>query len=163
MAQNSDTTNPKEPKPAQQAGAKTVTKQAKTARGTETIRVQVPKGMPKSHISVLVGGELAEPVHGFVEFLRERAIVGLAIGFVVATQVQGVVKQLIASFLDPLSQLLFGAKLSSQEFVAHLGSHETKFLWGSFIYTLIQFFVVVITIYAIVKFFKLDKLDKPKK
>jgi large-conductance mechanosensitive channel len=163
----------KKPKPRKQsadktakakaARAQTVTKTAKTERGTETIRVQVPKGMPKSRISVMVGQEISEPVHGFVEFLRERAIVGLAVGFVVATQVQGVVKQLIASFMDPLSKLLFGGKLSTQTFTWHFHEHSADFAWGMFIYTLIDFFVVVVTIYIIIKLFKLDKLDKPKK
>lgn len=129
----------------------------------KTVQVEVPKGMPKSHISALLNDELAEPVHGFVEFLRERAIVGLAVGFVVATQVQGVIKQLIASFLDPLSQLLFGGQLSKQTFTLHFHSHSAHFGWGMFIFTLIDFFVVVVAIYAIIKLFNLDKLDKPKK
>jgi large-conductance mechanosensitive channel len=135
----------------------------KSSRRSDIIRVRVPKGIPKSHISVLVNQDLAEPVHGFVDFLRERAIVGLAVGFVVATQVQGVIKQLIASFLDPFSQLLFGSKLSNQVATWHLHSHSAEFAWGMFIFTLIDFFVVVLAIYIIIKIFKLDKLDKPKK
>ena len=151
---------PKTTKSSTKSAPKTITKSTETPRGTETIKVQVPKGMPQSHISVLVNHEFAQPVHGFVEFLRERAIVGLAVGFVVATQVQGVVKQLIGSFLDPLSKLLFGSQLSSQTFTWHFRGRAADFGWGQFVYTLIDFFVVVVTIYALIKLFKLDKLDK---
>ena len=32
--------------------------------------------------------------------------------------------------------------------------------WGAFVYTLIEFFLVLLTLYALVKLFKLDKLRK---
>lgn len=129
----------------------------------KTVQVEVPQGMPKSHISALLNEELSEPVHGFVEFFRERAVVGLAVGYVVAIQSQGVIKQLIASFLDPLSKLIFGSTLSTQTATWRFHGRAADFSWGLFVYTLIDFLVIMVAIYAIVKIFKLDKLDKPKK
>ena len=100
---------------------------------------------------------------GFTDFLRQNAIVGLAVGFVVGTQVQGVVKQLIASFIDPLTALLFGGvELSSRTFTLHLGHQYAKFGWGALVYILIDFLFVLAVIYGIIKLFQLDKLDKPK-
>src|SRR5579863_4219878 len=58
--------------------------------------------------SELLNESLGKQVGGFVNFLREHAIVGLAVGFVLATQVQSVVKQLINSFIEPLFQLITG-------------------------------------------------------
>jgi large-conductance mechanosensitive channel len=132
-----------------------------------TVKITEPKGTSRRRqpkITVLVNPEAAvkQQVGGFIDFLRERAIVGLAIGFVIATQVQGVVKQLIASFLDPLTQLLFATKLSERTFTWHWHGRSANFRWGAFIYALVDFFVVVITIYAVIKLFKLDKLDKKK-
>ena len=103
------------------------------------------------------------PVSGFTDFLRQNAIVGLAVGFVIGTQVQTLVKQLIASFIDPLTALLFGGvALSSRIFTLHLGRQSANFGWGALVYALIDFLFVLAVIYGIIKLFQLDKLDKPK-
>lgn len=135
----------------------------KAKTSSQTVEIKTKKGR-KPRVTVLVDPEdvFKSQVSGFVSFLRERAIVGLAVGFVVATQVQGVVKQLIASFLDPLSTLLFGTKLSTQTFTLHLHSRSADFGWGAFVYSLVTFLLIVASIYAIIKLFKLDKLDAPK-
>ena len=100
---------------------------------------------------------------GFIGFIRENAVVGLAVGFVIGAQVQSVVKQLIASFVDPLFQLLFGKALSQRTAVFHLNGHTADFAWGSFAYVLIDFLFVLLAVYLIIKILKLDKLDKPNK
>ena len=107
--------------------------------------------------------KVSHTASGFVRFLRENAIVGLAIGFVVGAQVQNVVKQLITSFIDPLSQLLFGQALSDRTFTMHFNDHTATFGWGTFANVLVNFLFVLVVIYIIIKFLKLDKLDKPKK
>ncbi len=108
-----------------------------------------------------VSGKVTGPVAEFVAFIRERAVVGLAVGFVVATQVQAVVKQFIVSFVDPLFQLFGGKSLNEQKFTLHLNGHQADFIWGGLVYALLNFIVIVLTIYVVVKVFKLDKLDKP--
>lgn len=102
------------------------------------------------------------PVNGFVEFLRERAVVGLAVAFVLGTQVQTVVKQLIASFVDPMFQLLFSGNkaLSTRTFTLHFDGRHANFGWGALAYTLIDFIFVAFAVYAVIKLFQLDKLDK---
>jgi large-conductance mechanosensitive channel len=104
-----------------------------------------------------------KPVSGFVEFIREHAIVGLAIGFVLGTQVQAVVKQIISSFIDPLFVLIFpGNKtLSARTFTLHLDGRSANFGWGAVVFALIDFIFIAFAVYAIIKLFKLDKLDKP--
>lgn len=108
-------------------------------------------------------GQDINPVGGFVDFLREHAVVGLAIGFVIGTQVQTVVKQLVASFIDPLFQLLFGKALSQRTFTLHWHTRAANFGWGAFVYGLLDFVFVLAAIYAIVALLKLDRLDQPKK
>lgn len=103
------------------------------------------------------------PVNGFVGFLRENAVVGLAVGFVIGAQVQAVVKQLITSFIDPLFTLIFGQSLSQRTLTIHLNGKSAEFSWGSFAYVLIDFLFVLLAVYLIIKILKLDKLDKPKK
>jgi large conductance mechanosensitive channel protein len=114
----------------------------------------------KPNISVIVNSEL-NPVNGFVDFLREHAVVGLAIGFVIGTQVQSLVKQLVASFIDPIFQLFFGKALSSRNLTLHYSGRSAQFPWGAFVYGLLDFLFVIAAIYILVKVLKLDKLDKP--
>lgn len=144
--------------------AKKVTVASKKDKNhVETIEIKSSKSGHRPKITVLVDSEeaLERQVHGFVGFLRERAIVALAVGFVVATQAQNLIKQLLASFLDPLTKIFFGSRLSDQTFTWTYHGRSQNFAWGEFVYVLINFFVVILTLYIIIKLFKLDKLDKP--
>ncbi len=102
------------------------------------------------------------PVGGFLNFLREHTVVSLAVGFAIATQAQTVIKQLIASFIDPLYGLLFSQKLSAKAVTLHFHGRSQAFTWGAFVYTFIDFLFVLIAIYAVIKMFSLDKLDMVK-
>jgi large conductance mechanosensitive channel len=129
-----------------------------------TIRLEQPRSnrQPKQSVAVVVAQEV-NPVGGFVNFIREHAVVSLAVGFAIATQAQTLIKQLIASFVDPLYALLFnGQKLTGQTFAVHFHDRESLFAWGAFVSTLINFLFVLLAIYILIKIFKLDKLDKPK-
>jgi len=102
-----------------------------------------------------------EQVGGFIDFIREHAIVGVAIGFVVGTQAQSVVKQLIDSFITPgIDLLIGGASLDKRLFHLSLFHNTQQFYWGKMILVLVNLLVVLATIYIIVKAFSLDKLDK---
>lgn len=141
----------------------TETKVVTTASG---VRISTPQGKNRRQpkISVIVAQDIPNPVSGFIGFLREHAIVTLAVGFVLATQVQAVIKQLIASFIDPLFKLIFpGDKtLSARTFTLHFHGRQASFGWGAVAYAVIDFLFVAGTVYAIIKILKLDKLDKPK-
>jgi large-conductance mechanosensitive channel len=99
------------------------------------------------------------PVGNFVDFLREHAVVGLIIGFVIGGQVQTLVKQLIQSFLDPFTKLIFGTALSQRTFTLHFRQSYANFTWGAMVYTLIIFLFVVVVMYWAIKILKLDKLQ----
>lgn len=100
------------------------------------------------------------PKTGFVAFLREKAIVGLAIGFVIGTQVQGVVKGFIADFINPFFQLVIPGNqtLSQRQWVLY----GAEFKWGDMVFQLLDFLFIVFIIYTVMKLLKLDKLDKKK-
>lgn len=116
----------------------------------------------KAKVTRLVSSDI-NPANGFIGFLRENAVVGLAVAFVIGAQVQVLVKQLIASFIDPLSQLIFGQALSQRSLALHYHGRTADFSWGSFVYALMDFLFILLVIYLIIKILKLDKLDKPKK
>jgi|SRR5579884_667069 len=101
------------------------------------------------------------PVGGFLNFLREHTVVTLAVGFAIATQAQAVIKQLIASFIDPLFGLVLnGQKLSTKTFTLQFHGRSEVFSWGAFVYAIIDFLFVLLAIYLIIKVFNLDKLEK---
>lgn len=128
------------------------------------LRMESPQSNrhPKHNPAVTVIQEV-NPVGGFVAFLRDYAVVGLAVGFVIGLQAQNLVKQLVNSFIDPAFQLLFGQALSQRAFMLEWHGRTASFTWGAFIYGLLNFLFVLAAIYALVKIFNLDKLDKPKK
>lgn len=138
--------------------------QAQIVTSGSTIRIEQPKSsrQQKPNVTVVMAQEL-NPVGGFLAFLREHAIVGLAVGFAIATQVQAVVKQLIASFINPLYGLLFnGQQLSDRTATFQWHGRSEQFGWGAFVYALIDFLFVVAIIYLAIRVFHLDNLDKPK-
>jgi large-conductance mechanosensitive channel len=127
------------------------------------IRFEVPTST-RQRPKVIASPDLSDihPVSGFLEFLREHSVVSLAIAFVIGLQSQTLVKQLVASFIDPLFKLLFGQALSLRTFTLHFHGRTANFSWGSFAYGLLNFLFVLGAVYAIVKILNLDKLDKSK-
>ncbi len=117
------------------------------------------KSSNNSKIVVSVASDIS-PVSNFLGFLREHAVVGLIIGFVIGNQVQTLVKQLVQSFLDPLTRLLFGTALSQRTFLLHFRGREASFGWGALVYALVIFLLVLITMYLVIRFLQLDKLEK---
>jgi large-conductance mechanosensitive channel len=142
--------------------AKRKTEQSTTqaVTGGSAIRFEQPRSSRQHHPIVVVSPDI-HPVSGFLDFLREHAVVSLAIAFVIGLQSQTLVKQLVTSFIDPLFKLLFGQALSQRTFTLHWHDRAANFGWGAFVYGLLDFLFVLAAVYAIVKILKLDKLDKP--
>lgn len=139
--------------------------QTKIVTTGSTLRIETPKSsrQHKPNVAVTVVQEI-NPASGFLNWLRQNAVIGLAVGFVVGTQMQVVVKQLIDSFINPLFQLFFGGQQLNQRTVyLHFNGHTQPFTWGAFVSALINFLFILLTIYIIIKFLSLDKFDKPKK
>lgn len=119
------------------------------------------KHLDSDSAAKLLDEVVRRPVHGFANFLRAHAIVGLAIGFVLGTQVTLLATSLINSFLSPFLQLLTGKQgLKAQTFTLHFNGNSAVFHWGSFVFALIDFLFVVAVLYVIIKVLRLEKLDK---
>ncbi len=104
---------------------------------------------------------------GFVAFIREQGVVGLAVGFILGVAAKGVVDSLVANIINPIIGVLYknGGQLADKFWcIKHStgGVCVTKMGYGSFLNTLINFLVVAGVVYFIVKGLKLDRLDKPK-
>ena len=141
----------------------TTTPAAKAIAGSSTLRLKEANTRDRTprqnHLTVIFPDEL---VGGFFDFLRSHAIVSLAVGFVIATQVQAVVKQLVSSFITPTFQVFFKGALLKDSWNWHFKGHVVSYNWGIFANDLLDFLFVLIAIYLLIRFFKLEKLDKPK-
>jgi large conductance mechanosensitive channel len=96
---------------------------------------------------------------GFMEFVREQGVVGLAVGFILGGAVAKMVTAVVTDLINPLIGLALG-KLDLKSYYFMAGS--AKFMWGDFLSVLIDFLVIAMVVYFGVKWLKLDKLDKKK-
>ena len=101
---------------------------------------------------------------GFVNFIREQGVVGMAVGLAIGTAAGDTVKKMVTAFIDPLVQLIVGSQkgLQAASFTVEIAGRKAEFLYGAFVSSLITLLAVAFVVYAIVHFFKLDKLDKKK-
>lgn len=96
---------------------------------------------------------------GFIDFIRERGVVGLAVGFILGGAVSKMVTALINDIINPLVGLLIG-RLNLKSSYLTIGT--TKLMWGDFVSVTIDFIIISFVVYFGVKWLKLDKLDKKK-
>ena len=105
-------------------------------------------------------------LQGFVNFVREQGVVGLAVGFILGVAAKGVVDSLVNNIVNPIVGVLYGGggQLVDKYWCLKSvgGACTNKMGYGAFINTLINFVIVAGVVYFIVKKLKLDKLDKPK-
>ena len=101
---------------------------------------------------------------GFINFIREQGVVGMAVGLAIGTAAGDTVKKLVTAFIDPLVQLVVGSQqgLQSASFTVEVAGRRGEFLYGAFVSSLITLIAVAFVVYAIIHFLKLDKLDKKK-
>jgi large conductance mechanosensitive channel len=96
--------------------------------------------------------------------LREQGVVGVGIGLVLGIQVKAVVDVIMASFVNPVTELLLPGQesLSRQTATLTLGNQSVVIGWGAIVYSLFTFVMVAVIVYAGFKLLKLDKLTKKK-
>lgn len=105
-------------------------------------------------------------IGGFVNFIREKGVVGLAVGLALGTAATGVVTQIVNAVITPTVSLLIGERgLQGLNFVAKRAADGTPvvtYAVGDLIDALIKFLAVAAVIYFVVMGLKLDRLDKKK-
>lgn len=98
---------------------------------------------------------------GFLNFVREQGVVGLAVGFILGGAVSEVVASLVDDIINPIIGILMGGAEGLRDVSTTVGS--VQLTWGNFVTALIDFLVVALVVYYGVKWIGLDKLDKKKK
>ncbi len=101
---------------------------------------------------------------GFMNFIREQGVVGLAVGLAIGTAAGATVKTLVEGFISPIVQFIIGSTAGLEAAVWHvdLWGRTADFKWGAFVSSAITLLATAFVIYLIIHGLKLDKLDKKK-
>lgn len=109
---------------------------------------------------------IGKQVGGFMDFVREQGVVGLAVGLSIGTAATIFVKSIVDNLINPLLGAILpgGSDLASKFYCLEKSGNEcsVKLGWGLVASNLISFLAVAAVIYFVVKGLKLDKLDKKK-
>lgn len=106
-------------------------------------------------------------LRGFVNFIRQQGVVGLAVGLAIGTAAGASVKQIVDGFINPIVGFLIGrVELASLSWTLIQPNEEglggLVISWGAIVSSLITLIATAAVIYWIVIAAKLDKLDKKK-
>jgi large conductance mechanosensitive channel len=107
----------------------------------------------------------AKHAKGFVDFVREQGVVGLAVGLAIGASAGEAVKAIVVNFINPIvGYLVGGVSLDKQIWNTGLsrGGNDLEFGWGAIIGAVITLVATAFVVYQIVHIAKLDRLDKKK-
>lgn len=104
---------------------------------------------------------------GFITFVREQGVVGMAVGLAIGTAAGASVKQIVDGFINPIVGFLIGGidlvKLSWVVIAPdETGKGGLVFGWGAILSSLITLLATAFVIYWLIHVARLDKLDKKK-
>ena len=104
--------------------------------------------------------ELNQTLSEFMDFIREKGVIGLAVGIVIGTAVTALVQAVVDGLIDPLiGSLLPGVDDLKQATFSVGGS---VYSWGAVTSALIDFIIIAAVIFFGFKWLKLDKADNKK-
>ena len=109
------------------------------------------KGIVAAGASKIKGG-----TSGFMTFIKEQHIVGLAVGLVLGTHAGALVNSLVNNVFMPPIGLLLGSTEGLRGWTVPLGDTGAEMALGAFINDLINFIILAFVIYLVIKLLKLD-------
>lgn len=118
-------------------------------------------------VNEVVATQARKQANGFTNFIRDQGVVGVGIGLVLGIQIKAVVDTIMASFVNPVTEVLLPGSdgLAGQSFMLsdNPGTENDVLIgWGAITYSLLTFIIVALIIYWAYKLFRLDKLKKDK-
>ena len=97
---------------------------------------------------------------GFIEFIREQGVMGLAVGFILGGSISKMVTSFVNDLINPLVGIFFGRSGELKKVFLQIG--PSKIMWGSFLSSFIDFTIIAFIVYFGVKGLGLDRLYKKK-
>jgi large conductance mechanosensitive channel len=104
---------------------------------------------------------------GFMTFVREQGVVGLAVGLAIGTAAGASVKQIVEGLINPIVGFLIGGvELDKLSWVVVKANSQGKggleLDWGAVLSSIITLLATALVIYWLIHVAKLDRLDKKK-
>ena len=109
------------------------------------------KGIVAAGASKIKGG-----TNGFMTFIKEQNIVGLAVGLVLGTHAGALVNSLVNNVFMPPIGLLLGSTEGLKGWTIPIGETGAVLALGAFLNDLINFIILAFVIYLVIKLLKLD-------
>ena len=91
---------------------------------------------------------------GFIGFIREQGVMGLAVGFILGGAVSNLVSSLVTDIINPILGIILGTTGNLSK--ASLAFGPAKIMWGNFLSTTIDFLIVALVVYLGVKLLKFE-------
>ena len=104
-------------------------------------------------------------LQGFIDFIREQGVVGLAVGLVLGVASKSVIDSLVNNIFNPIIGVLTGGENLASRYLCLKtadGACVAKLGWGHLLSDMLSFVIVAAVVYFSVKSLKLDRLDKKK-
>lgn len=103
---------------------------------------------------------------GFMSFIREQGVVGLAVGLAIGTAAGASVKVIVDELISPIVALMTqGVDLNSVKWVIveKTADHaEVAIGWGAILSSLITLVATAFVVYLVIHLARLDRMDKSK-
>jgi large conductance mechanosensitive channel len=103
-----------------------------------------------------------ELLNEFVDFVREKGVIGLAVGIVVGNAITKYVAKIVEDLISPIIGYITGSAQTLAELKYKVPYTSIEFLWGDFLLATIDFLVVMLVVYFVFVKSPINKLDKKK-
>ena len=97
---------------------------------------------------------------GFIEFIREQGVMGLAVGFILGGAISKMVTSFVNDLINPIVGIFLGRAGDLKSLFLKIGT--VKIMWGSFVSSFIDFAIIAFIVYFGVKVLRLETLYKKK-
>lgn len=98
----------------------------------------------------------------FVEFVREKGVIGLAVGIIVGGAVTKMVNAIVEDFVNPIIGYITGAAGDLATFAYTVPGTDIVFKWGDFLSNLINFLSILLVVYLIFVKSPINRIDVKK-
>ncbi len=98
----------------------------------------------------------------FINFVREKGVIGLAVGIIVGGAVTKFVNAIIADIINPILGAIIGGGKGLASYAYTIPNTKISFLYGDLISELINFLAILLVIYFLFVKSPLNKLDRKK-
>lgn len=105
---------------------------------------------------------MSKPLEGFMSFVREQGVVGLAVGLILGGAVSKFVTAIIDDLVNPIVGILLGSTegLAKMQFV--IPGTKAAIMWGHLVSASLDFIVIAAVVYYVVHGLGFDRADKKK-